>query len=116
MSCEPPLRLELASPDERLPAPAFRVSDPERPSERPRYATLQVLNERGDVLWFLRAEPYSDEHGVARLVYGTEPEGFATVVPAQRLGEGRTYRAEVSGEGRGTLRFKVEPGGRIRPE
>jgi hypothetical protein len=113
-ACEPRLKVELASSQERLPAPAFPVSDPDNPDERPRYTTVQVLEASGRVVWHLRAEPFGDQNSVARLVYGEAPAGFVAVVGAEPLEPGHTYRVAISGQAEGTLRFTVESDGRVR--
>ena len=112
--CQPLLEVFLASADERLPQPRFEARDPHRPGERPLYNTIKVLEASGRVVWHLRAEPFSEQASVASVTYGEAPRGFSAVVAAEPLEPGREYTLRVIGKAYGSLRFRVDAGGRLQ--
>ena len=115
--CQPPLKVRLASSQERLPSPRFEVSEEGQP--RPRYTTVQVLRvEDRRAIWHLRAQPYGDDASVTGLTYGQVPDGFKEVVPAEPLRPGVRYAIVVTGKGRGELKFEAGAAGNVssRPE
>ena len=114
LSCQPVLLIELASEQERIPAPVFVVTDPERPGERPRYDTVQVLDRGGRLLWHLRAEPFGDTASVGRFAYGEPVAGFTAVVEPAPLEPGGRYVVYAIGRARGSLHFDVDPAGSVR--
>jgi len=112
--CQPRLEVSLASSDELLPQPRFEVRDPYRPAERPLYNTIKVLDASGRVIWHLRAEPFGEQASVAGFTYGEAPRGFSVVVAPDRLEPGREYTLRVIGKAYGSLRFRVDAGGRLQ--
>ncbi|HLL83663.1 MAG TPA: hypothetical protein VK420_13450 [Longimicrobium sp.] len=112
--CQPELLVALASEGEQLPSPGFVVTDPERPTERPRYTSIQVLQQDGKTVWRARAEPFGDLNSVARFSYGQPPSGFVSVEGPEPLQAGRRYTVAVSGHKRGGMRFDVDAGGAVR--
>jgi len=111
LSCQPVLQVELASEQEQLPAPAFVVTDPSRPGERPRYDTVQVLDRGGTLLWHLRAEPFGDTASVGQFAYGDTLAGFTAVQGPAALEPGGRYVLYVIGVMRGSLHFDVDAAG-----
>jgi hypothetical protein len=116
VGCKPEMEISLAGIDEHLPSPRFTVEEVARRGERPRYTTVQVLDEDGTVLWHLRAEPFGDLNSVASLVYGTAPTGFVEVVKAAQLSADKTHAIVVSGPALGQLKFRADSTGLVRAE
>ncbi|WP_426751718.1 hypothetical protein [Myxococcus sp. Y35] len=115
-ACEPPLIVELASAHERLPTPAFVISEPSQPDGVPRYDSLSIVDKDGAVMWAVRVLPTHVGPGAPRVMYGEAPEGFEVVHAAQTLEHGHVYLVSVAGEGRGTLLFRVEGNGLLSQE
>ena len=116
VACQPPLQVSLASDQEALPTPRFRVQEPSRPGQRPLYNTIQLLAANGQVLWHLRSEPFGDTNSVSEFSYGEALAGFATIVSASPLAPGGRYTLAVSGIAYGTFRFRVDSVGKIKSE
>lgn len=112
--CKPEMEISLASGTEKLPNPRFNVVETARREERPRYDTVQVLDENGTVLWHLRAEPFGDMNSVATIEYGTAPSGFVEVVGDATLAPNTSYTIVVSGTARGQLRFRAADSGLVQ--
>lgn len=113
-SCQPVLAVQLASEEERIPAPRFLVADPDHPGERPRYNTLQVLDRGGQLFWHLRAEPFGDTSSVPGFAYGEAFAGFTAVEGPAPLQPGGRYVLYAIGSKRGSLHFDVDADGRVR--
>ena len=124
LACTPvELEVELASPAESLPSPAFTVDDAQSP-EAPRYDAIVVLDVGGacdpqagcPVAW--RAE-LAEAPAPRGFTYGSAG-GFRELVPAQPLRPGGEYQLLVSGESglaglvaEGELRFRVGADGTV---
>jgi hypothetical protein len=111
-ACRPLLQVSLVSAEERLPAPGFLVEDPEHP-ERPRYDTLQVLDQAGKLYWHLRAEPFGDMNSVSQFAYGEQLAGFEAVQEPLPLEPGGRYALFVAGMNRGSIHFDVDDEGHV---
>lgn len=112
--CKPEMALSLASATEKLPMPRFNIEEVSRRGERPRYDTVQLLDENGTVLWHLRAEPFGDMNSVASIEYGTAPSGFVEVVADAQLVPEKEYTLDVSGTARGQLSFRADAAGLVK--
>ena len=110
-ACHRQLRIRLASPKERIPHPSFVVEDPSQPGDRARYNTVRLLGPDGEILWHLRAEPFTYKNSVPRIIYGERLKGYITVVEPAPLEVNGHYGLNVSGRGMCYFRFKVDSGG-----
>ena len=112
-ACQRQFRIRLASPKERIPDPSFVVEDPSQPGDRARYDTVRLLGPDGEILWHLRAEPFTYRNSVPRITYGESLEGYVTVVEPAPIEVNRRYGLNVSGRGTCYFRFEVDSGGAV---
>ncbi len=110
-ACHQQFRIRLATADERIPNPSFVVEDPSQPGDRARYNTVRLLGADGEILWHLRAEPFTYKNSVPRITYGEPLEGYVTIVEPAPLEVNRRYGLNVSGRGTCYFRFEVDSGG-----
>ena len=111
--CEPVFEVTPASNSEMLPNPRFKVTDPQHPSERPRYHSIKLYTPDGKLLWHVRAEPFGDDNSVAEFTYGMPLKGFQEMVPPAPLEHGHSYTLFVFGTPTGTYRFSSDSSGHI---
>ena len=121
-ACPAPLSVSTASTDERLPRPAFVVTDAGR-AQQPRFSQLRLWDitqvtstTQGVLMWEMRARDKSDGRGVARFAYGEKLPNFEVLVEPTPLVIDRQYELHISGErDSSSLQFSVDSEGRIRP-
>jgi hypothetical protein len=109
-----PYTIRLASADERLPKPRFVITQRSRP-EAPRFYLIDLW-DRATGIRTWRALSNSLAARPTLLVYG-ELEGEWDVQSGPTaLEEGKRYILDITGEGDGNIRFRVQADGLLVEE
>ncbi len=114
--CQAAFEVRLAPEAKTVGSLAFDIAEKATPNARPRYNTVRLIEaDSKDLVWHLRAAPFSTDASQARLSFPQTPEGFEAVVKDPQLLPGHTYVLVISGKAHGQLRFEVGERGEITP-
>ena len=113
-----PYTVRLATPQEMLPAPRFKITQHQKP--KPQFYQLSVTEREGatpeQTTYVWDAMFPGGYHEAEELTYGVTPPSWTSRIDPKPLERGKKYTFRVAGDGDGYCRFRVDDTGRVHQD